>query len=148
MSDQNRDKQLNKGVVLIRGAVIHTLTHGALVFPLGATISVIIDINVNISVIISALIATLYTLVGGVYSVAYTDVVQLFCIFLGLVSLAFFALFCQGFFPEKLEGSNVSWAVPGTALLTGQTHRVLTLKESAFASKYSLYLGNSAVQEV
>jgi len=28
--------------------------------------------------------------VGGLYSVAYTDVVQLFCIFLGLVSSAFF----------------------------------------------------------
>ena len=53
----------------------------------------IIDINVNISVIISALIATMYTLVGGLYSVAYTDVVQLFCIFLGLVSLAFFPFF-------------------------------------------------------
>lgn len=59
-------------------------------FSIGATISVIIDINVNLSVIISALIATLYTLVGGLYSVAYTDVVQLFCIFLGLVSSAFF----------------------------------------------------------
>lgn len=53
----------------------------------------IIDVNVNISVIASALIATMYTLVGGLYSVAYTDVVQLFCIFLGLVSQAFF-LFC------------------------------------------------------
>ncbi|XP_040392698.1 high affinity choline transporter 1 isoform X1 [Cygnus olor] len=52
--------------------------------PFGATISVIIDININISVIVSALIATMYTLVGGLYSVAYTDVVQLFCIFLGL----------------------------------------------------------------
>lgn len=61
-------------------------------FPTGATISVIIDININISVIVSALIATMYTLVGGLYSVAYTDVVQLFCIFLGLVSLAFFPL--------------------------------------------------------
>lgn len=57
----------------------------------------IIDINVNISVIISALIATMYTLVGGLYSVAYTDVVQLFCIFLGLVSLAFSPLFVDVF---------------------------------------------------
>ena len=55
-------------------------------FLLGATISVIIDVDVNASVIVSALIALLYTLVGGVYSVAYTDVVQLFCIFIGLVS--------------------------------------------------------------
>lgn len=55
-------------------------------FPAGATLSVIVDININMSVIISALIAIFYTLVGGLYSVAYTDVVQLFCIFIGLVS--------------------------------------------------------------
>lgn len=52
----------------------------------GATLSVIVDININMSVVISALIAIFYTLVGGLYSVAYTDVVQLFCIFVGLVS--------------------------------------------------------------
>lgn len=55
---------------------------------LGATLSVIVDININMSVVISALIAIFYTLVGGLYSVAYTDVVQLFCIFVGLVSFA------------------------------------------------------------
>lgn len=38
------------------------------------------------SVILSACIAVLYTLFGGLYSVAYTDVIQLFCIFIGLVS--------------------------------------------------------------
>ena len=56
--------------------------------PAGATISVITRASVHMSVIVSALIATLYTLVGGLYSVAYTDVVQLFCIFVGLVSSA------------------------------------------------------------
>lgn len=149
MSDQNKDIcSLTQVGLLIRHAVIYTLTHSALVFPLGATISVIIDMNVNISVIISALIATMYTLVGGLYSVAYTDVVQLFCIFLGLVSLVVFALCCQWFCPEQLQVPSVSWGVPGTALLTSQTHRLLSLKKSAFASMYSLYFGNSAVQEV
>ncbi|XP_007427693.1 high affinity choline transporter 1, partial [Python bivittatus] len=57
-----------------------------------ATISVIIDVSINISVIISASIAILYTLVGGLYSVAYTDVVQLFCIFIGLWISVPFAL--------------------------------------------------------
>lgn len=52
---------------------------------LGATLSVIVDMDINVSVVISALIAIFYTLVGGLYSVAYTDVVQLFCIFIGLV---------------------------------------------------------------
>lgn len=36
------------------------------------------------SVIFSACIAVFYTLFGGLYSVAYTDVIQLICIFIGL----------------------------------------------------------------
>lgn len=51
---------------------------------LGATLAVIIDMNQSASVILSACIAVFYTLFGGLYSVAYTDVIQLFCIFIGL----------------------------------------------------------------
>jgi len=39
----------------------------------------------NTAIVVSAFIAVAYTLFGGLYSVAYTDVVQLFCIFFGLV---------------------------------------------------------------
>ena len=46
--------------------------------------------QLDTAVILSALIAVLYTWIGGLYSVAYTDVVQLGCIFLGLVSLELF----------------------------------------------------------
>jgi len=53
---------------------------------LGATLAVIIDMEQGTSVILSACIAVFYTLFGGLYSVAYTDVIQLFCIFIGLVS--------------------------------------------------------------
>lgn len=53
---------------------------------LGATLAVIIDMDQGASVILSACIAVFYTLFGGLYSVAYTDVIQLFCIFIGLVS--------------------------------------------------------------
>ena len=53
---------------------------------LGATFSVVLQIDVDLGVIISALIALGYTLFGGLISVAYTDVVQLICIFIGLVS--------------------------------------------------------------
>lgn len=69
----------------------------------------IIDVNVNISVIASALIATMYTLVGGLYSVAYTDVVQLFCIFLGLVSLAFFPFFIEDFALSIMMTAETYW---------------------------------------
>ncbi|KAL8190079.1 UNVERIFIED_CONTAM: High affinity choline transporter 1 [Gekko kuhli] len=72
------------GLIFIPALMGEMFWAAAIFSALGATISVIIDININISVIISALIAILYTLVGGLYSVAYTDVVQLFCIFVGL----------------------------------------------------------------
>ena len=52
---------------------------------LGATLAIIIDMEMNTAVIVSALIAIFYTWVGGLYSVAYTDVVQLGCILIGLV---------------------------------------------------------------
>ena len=52
---------------------------------LGATLAVIINMQLDTAVIMSALIAVFYTWIGGLYSVAYTDVVQLGCIFVGLV---------------------------------------------------------------
>ncbi len=39
----------------------------------------------NTSVIVSACVAVGYTFFGGLYSVAYTDVVQLICVAFGLV---------------------------------------------------------------
>ena len=52
----------------------------------GATLAIIINMGIDTAVIVSALIAIFYTWVGGLYSVAYTDVVQLGCIAIGLVS--------------------------------------------------------------
>lgn len=48
--------------------------------------SVIVDYDRNVCVIISAAIGIFYTLSGGLYAVAYTDVVQLICIAVGLVT--------------------------------------------------------------
>nr|XP_046195326.1 high-affinity choline transporter 1-like [Oncorhynchus gorbuscha] len=78
------------GLLFIPALMGEIFWSAAILSALGATLSVIVDIDINMSVVISALIAIFYTLVGGLYSVAYTDVVQLFCIFLGLwVSVPF-----------------------------------------------------------
>ncbi|GCC24570.1 high-affinity choline transporter 1 isoform X1 [Chiloscyllium punctatum] len=78
------------GLLFIPALMGEIFWSAAVLSALGATLSVIVDININLSVIISAVIAVFYTLVGGLYSVAYTDVVQLFCIFLGLwISIPF-----------------------------------------------------------
>ena len=53
----------------------------------GATLSVILGVDHVWAVVISAAISVFYTLVGGLYSVAFTDIVQLVCVFFGLVSV-------------------------------------------------------------
>ena len=58
----------------------------AILAALGATVSVVINLDRVPSIIGSACIAVSYTLLGGLYSVIYTDVIQLTCIFVGLVS--------------------------------------------------------------
>lgn len=51
----------------------------------GVTMSVILDFSYTVSIWISAAVAITYTLMGGLYSVAYTDVIQLVLIFISLV---------------------------------------------------------------
>ncbi|XP_047440978.1 high-affinity choline transporter 1-like [Mugil cephalus] len=51
---------------------------------LGATISVILDLSYTLCIWISAAVAIIYTLMGGLYSVAYTDIIQLTLIFFSL----------------------------------------------------------------
>ncbi|KAG8453013.1 hypothetical protein GDO86_004718 [Hymenochirus boettgeri] len=56
----------------------------AILASLASTMSVILDIQTFLSIIISALIVIIYTFFGGLYSVAYTDVIQLLFIIFGL----------------------------------------------------------------
>lgn len=51
----------------------------------GATISVVLDLSYTVSIWTSAAVAITYTLLGGLYSVAYTDIAQLTLIFVSLV---------------------------------------------------------------
>uniref|UniRef100_A0A8C2YZL5 High-affinity choline transporter 1-like n=1 Tax=Cyclopterus lumpus TaxID=8103 RepID=A0A8C2YZL5_CYCLU len=51
---------------------------------LGATMNVILDLPYSVCIWISASVAILYTLLGGLYSVAYTDIIQLSLIFISL----------------------------------------------------------------
>ncbi|XP_073978612.1 choline transporter [Rhodnius prolixus] len=74
---------------------------------LGATLSVIIDMDHRTSVIFSSCIAVFYTLFGGLYSVAYTDVIQLFCIFIGLWMCVPFAWANEHVKP--LSSQDVDW---------------------------------------
>lgn len=52
---------------------------------LGTSLSVIININLNVAIVTSAAVTTLYTMIGQMISVAYTDIIQLSLILFGLV---------------------------------------------------------------
>ncbi|XP_041645748.1 high-affinity choline transporter 1-like [Cheilinus undulatus] len=56
----------------------------ATLISLGGTMSVVLDVSFTVCIWISAIIAIIYTLLGGLYSVAYTDVIQLVLVFIGL----------------------------------------------------------------
>ncbi|XP_053189538.1 high-affinity choline transporter 1-like [Scomber japonicus] len=56
----------------------------ATLMGLGVTMSVILDLPYTVCIWISAAVVIIYTLLGGLYSVAYTDVIQLLLIFISL----------------------------------------------------------------
>ena len=75
------------GLLYIPALLGEIFWSAAILAALGATVSVVINLDRFASIIVSACIAIFYTLIGGLYSVAYTDVIQLICIFVGLVSM-------------------------------------------------------------
>jgi len=75
-------------------AVSEVFWSASILAALGSTLQVILHIDVNTSIIISAVIAVCYTLFGGLISVAYTDVFQLFFIAFGLVCFSPHDIYC------------------------------------------------------
>jgi len=73
-------------------AVSEVFWSASILGALGSTLQVILNLDINVSIIVSAAIAVLYTLLGGLISVAYTDVFQLFFIAFGLFLALPFAL--------------------------------------------------------
>ncbi|CAF3663214.1 unnamed protein product [Rotaria sp. Silwood1] len=82
---QRKYGQRMGGLLFIPALLGEVFWSAAILSALGATISVIFtDISMTASILISAAVVIVYTLFGGLYSVAYTDVVQLGFIFIGL----------------------------------------------------------------
>lgn len=52
----------------------------------GGTMTLILELPSHYCNVLSAAVAITYTLFGGLYSVAYTDIIQLFIIFVSLVN--------------------------------------------------------------
>ncbi|XP_034754017.1 high-affinity choline transporter 1-like [Etheostoma cragini] len=77
------------GKVLTAGLCLAAISVDVLWVPLillalGGTMSVILDLSFPLCIWISAAVAITYTLLGGLYSVAYTDIIQLVLLFFSL----------------------------------------------------------------
>ena len=89
--------------------------------------AIIIDMNLNYAVIMSALIAVMYTWIGGLYSVAYTDVVQLGCIAIGLVMCIPFAWNHEAVRPITMDSEDwIGSVTPGQELYYADYFLLLT----------------------
>ncbi|XP_072165628.1 high affinity choline transporter 1-like [Diadema setosum] len=106
------------GVLFLSALMGELLWCAAILAALGSTISVILDLNQNMSVILSACIAAFYTFFGGLYSVAYTDIVQLVCIFVGLWICVPFSLTNDAVAPLSTTASQ--WLGTWETRLVGQ----------------------------
>lgn len=73
------------GLLFIPALLGETIWTASILSALGSTLSVILDMDNNIAIVSSAAVAVIYTFFGGMYSVALTDVIQLFFIVFGLV---------------------------------------------------------------
>ena len=139
----------------------------AILTALGTTFSVIIGLDVQTSIIISAVIAIVYTTIGGLWSVAYTDVLQLGLLILGLILIIPFLLDSVGgmqsltekytatfgsassVVPNKAEMGNYFWNWCDYALLLifggipWQVYfqRVLAAKDEKTAMQFSIVAG-------
>ncbi|XP_049900237.1 high-affinity choline transporter 1-like isoform X2 [Epinephelus moara] len=72
------------GALVLPSLLVDVLWVSCTLLSLGSTMSVILDLPYVYSVWISSAVAIIYTLLGGLYSVAYTDVIQLCLVFLSL----------------------------------------------------------------
>ncbi len=83
-----------------------------LLVAVGATLAVILGVDLTVAIVVSAAVVTAYTVLGGMWSVGYTDTVQFLLIPLGLLIALPFALSAVG-------GLDACWGhyrqVQGTA---------------------------------
>ena len=74
-----------------------------LLVALGSTFGVILGLDLTTAIVASAIVVTLYTMIGGMWSVAYTDALQLGLVVVGLVIALPFALGAVG-------GLDAAWS--------------------------------------
>ena len=145
-------------VVLSLPAVLaETFWSAELLVALGSTFGVILDLDLVTGIVISAVVVTLYTMLGGMWAVAYTDAFQLALVGLGLAAALPHALSAAGgvthawqvyqAVPHEASFSSVSWWDVSVMLMLGGVpwncyfQRVLSCRSPRAAQMHSIYSG-------
>ncbi|XP_041650610.1 high affinity choline transporter 1-like [Cheilinus undulatus] len=81
---QHRYGNMFTATLLLPALVSDILWVACILAALGGTMSVILGLSSTLSIIISAAVSIIYTFLGGLYSVAYTDIIQLSFVFVSL----------------------------------------------------------------
>ncbi|KAM9753489.1 high-affinity choline transporter 1-like isoform 1-T2 [Menidia menidia] len=71
-------------ILMVPALVSDILWVACILAALGGTMSIILGLSSALSIVISAAVSIIYTFLGGLYSVAYTDIIQLCFIFVSL----------------------------------------------------------------
>jgi high affinity choline transporter 7 len=95
-------------VLMLPALFGETIWAAELMVAIGSTMAVILGLDLTTSILLSAAVVTLYTVWGGMWAVAYTDVVQLGLIPLGLLIAIPFALDHVGGFDACLSHFQAS----------------------------------------
>ncbi|WP_202080401.1 sodium:solute symporter family protein [Caldalkalibacillus salinus] len=82
---------------------------GAILTALGTTFGLILGLDFNTAIILSAIIAIAYTIVGGMWSVALTDVAQILIMIIGLFIVLPFAFSHIGGFSAGWDMYKEGW---------------------------------------
>ncbi len=82
----------------------------AILSALGAAFATVLDIDPATAIVVSAIVAMAYTVIGGLWSVAFTDTLQLACIVGGLCLVLPFALPLAGGLNVVLDSYQIDHA--------------------------------------
>ncbi|MCB9690313.1 MAG: sodium:solute symporter family protein [Alphaproteobacteria bacterium] len=142
-------------LLMIPAVIAEVFWSAAILFALGTTFGTVIGVDTNTAVLLSSTVAVAYTVFGGLRAVAYTDVVQLFLIVLGLGLAIPWALgeaggvsnlHLKGLTPQS-TGEALSWLDYTALLVMGGIpwnvyfQRVLSARTPADAQRLSIAAG-------
>ncbi|MDM5339477.1 sodium:solute symporter family protein [Fictibacillus enclensis] len=99
------------GLLYIPALLGELFWSAAILTALGTTFGVILGLSFTVSIIFSAIVAIAYTVVGGLWAIAHTDVLQITIMFAGLLLVLPFAFSHVGGFHEAF--SNYSGNMKG-----------------------------------